>query len=119
MKLIEKTITQDEKEVGYICILTYPHFHTPFIQYHVDAEYQNQGIMSRELPIFLKSCKKHSYNQICAMVKDDNIASIRLLEKNNFIPYKSDRNIITYLTDLRFTQQELKKMVNDYKGIKS
>lgn len=113
MILMQKTITQDGRDIGDIRLLTYPNMDRfPYIQYEVSPEYRNQGIMSRELPIFLKACKKHSYHQLLAMVQDDNIASIRLLVKNNFVEYKKIRNIITYLTDLRFNAQQIKKLLN-------
>ena len=113
MILMQKTITQDGKEIGDIRLLTYPHSDKiPYIQYVIDDEYRNQGIMSRELPIFLKACKRHSYHQILSMAQDDNIASIRLLVKNNFVKYAKIRNIVTYLTDLRLDTQTLKKLLN-------
>ena len=115
MILMQKTITQDGKDIGDIRLLTYPHSDKfPYIQYVIDAEYRNQGIMSRELPIFLKACKRHSYHQILAMAQDDNIASIKLLTKNNFVEYTKIRNIITFLTDLRYDTQTLKKLLNTY-----
>ena len=113
MILMQKTITQDGNDIGDIRLLTYSNMDKfPFIQYVIYDEYRNQGIMSRELPVFLKACKKHSYHQICAMVQDDNIASIKLLTKNNFVEYKKIRNIVTYLTDLRFDAQQIKKLLN-------
>lgn len=115
MILMQKTITQDDKDIGDIRLLTYSNMDKfPYIQYGIDAEYRNQGIMSREFKIFLKACKKHSYHQICAMVQDDNIASIRLLTKNNFVEFRKIRNIITYLTDLRLDKQKLKELLNSY-----
>ena len=115
MILMQKTIRQDGKDIGDIRLLTYPNMYKiPYIQYVIDAEYRNQGIMSRELPVFLKACKKHSYHQICAMVQDDNIASIKLLTKNNFVEYTKIRNVTTYLTDLRLDMKTLKELLNSY-----
>ena len=115
MILMQKTIRQNDKDIGDIRLLTYPNMDRfPYIQYEVSPEYRNQGIMSRELPIFLKACKKHSYHQICAMVQDDNLPSIKLLTKNNFVEYTKIRNIITFLTDSRCDTQTLKKLLNTY-----
>ena len=115
MILMQKTIRKDGNDIGDIRLLTYPHSDKfPYIQYEIDAEYRNQGIMSRELPVFLKACKRHSYHQILSMVQDDNIVSIRLLVKNNFLEYKKIRNIITFLTDLRYDTQKLKELLNTY-----
>jgi predicted acetyltransferase len=115
MKLLEKTITYDGNHVGYICILTYPNMDKiPYLQYGIKPEYENQGIASREVSLFLKDCKKNGFNQICAMCKDDNIASIRVLMKNNFIEYVKIRNIITYLTDLRLDKPKLREILETY-----
>ena len=112
---MQKTITQDGNDIGDIRLLTYPNMYKiPYIQYVIDAEYRNQGIMSRELPMFIKACKRHSYHQICAMAQDDNLPSIKLLTKNNFVEYKKIRNIVTYLTDLRFDAQQIKELLNTY-----
>lgn len=86
MKLLEQGIFDNGKQIGYICILTYPNMDKiPFLQYEVDAEHRDNGVASKAVPLFLEDCKKGGFNQICAMVQDDNVASIRVLMKNNFI----------------------------------
>ena len=75
------------KEVGYIQILSYSNSH-PQVEYDLDEEYWNKGIMTRELKNYLEDIKK-DYKVITAVVKDDNLASIRVLIKNGFIQIPS------------------------------
>ena len=71
------------KEIGYIQILSYNNSH-PQIEYNLDDGYHNKGIMTRELKNYLEVIK-NDYKVITAVVKDDNLASIRVLVKNYFI----------------------------------
>ena len=119
MKLLEKVITQDDKEIGNICILQYPEINRWSLQYEVDPEYRNQGVMSRELPLFLQECKDKGFNQIVAMVKKDNLPSIKLLEKNGFVEFKTINDTITYIIDLRVNKEESLEMVKMFKELRS
>ena len=71
------------KEIGYIQILSYNNSH-PQIEYNLDEKYHNTGIMTRELVQYLDTIK-NDYKAITAVVKEDNLASIRILIKNGFI----------------------------------
>lgn len=71
------------KEVGYIQILSYSNSH-PQVEYDLDEEYWNKGIMTRELGQYLETIKNY-YKVITAVVEEDNLASIRVLVKNDFI----------------------------------
>ena len=73
----------DGKEVGYIQILSYNSDY-PQIEYNLDEKYHNKGIMTRELGQYLDTIK-NDYKAITAVVKEDNLASIRVLIKNGFI----------------------------------
>ena len=73
----------DGKEVGYIQILSYNSDY-PQIEYNLDDDYHNKGIMSRELGQYLDTIK-NDYKAITAVVKEDNLASIKILIKNGFI----------------------------------
>ncbi|MEY3415876.1 MAG: Acetyltransferase domain, partial [Pseudomonadota bacterium] len=57
----------------------------PHLEYSLIEEYWNQGIMSIELPKYLKKCKRLGIPRLIALVKKDNEASIKLLEKSCFI----------------------------------
>ena len=73
----------DGKEVDYIQILSYCCDY-PQIEYNLDEKYHNKGIMSRELGQYLDTIK-NDYKALTAVVKEDNLASIRILIKNGFI----------------------------------
>lgn len=72
----------DGKEVGYIQILSYNSDY-PQIEYNLDEKYHNKGIMTKELGQYLDTIK-NDYKAITAVVKEDNLASIRVLIKNGF-----------------------------------
>lgn len=56
-----------------------------FIGYVLNHKFQNQGIMSKVLPLFLiKVQKKYPDHQIFAEVDKRNLPSLKLLLKNNF-----------------------------------
>ena len=69
--------------MGYIQILSYNSIY-PQIEYNLDDEYHNKGIMTRELGQYLDTIK-NDYKALTAVVKEDNLASIRVLIKNGFI----------------------------------
>ena len=71
------------KEVGYIQILSY-NSNYPQIEYNLDDGYHNKGIMTKELGQYLDTIK-NDYKAITAVVKEDNLASIKVLIKNGFI----------------------------------
>ena len=71
------------KEVGYIQILSYNNSH-PQIEYDLNERHWNKGIMTREIRQYLEAIK-NDYKVITAVVKEDNLASIRVLVKNGFI----------------------------------
>jgi RimJ/RimL family protein N-acetyltransferase len=99
------------EEVGYIQLVSYlTGGAKPHIEYHVKAKYQHQGIMSKELPKYLKYYQKYN-PQLIAVCKNDNIASMRILEKNGFIKIKNIDDNICYIRDSRFTPEIIEKMV--------
>lgn len=74
----------------------------PHIEFELDEEWRNQGIMSKELPKYLKLCKKYEHSRLIAIVKPDNAASIKILEKNGFIKFGSyTDNTLVYIIDLK------------------
>ena len=79
------------EEVGYIQILSYNNSH-PQIEYDLDEKHWNKGIMTRELGQYLEAIK-NDYKVITAVVKKDNLASMRVLEKigfNDFFLFKKN-----------------------------
>jgi len=85
-RVFSKTEIKNGKEIiGYIQLVKYQRNGLPHIEYSLIQNYWNQKIMSLELPKFLKKCKKLEIPRLIAMVKQNNKASIKLLEKNSFI----------------------------------
>jgi RimJ/RimL family protein N-acetyltransferase len=73
------------KVIGYIRLIKQQRNGLPHLEYSLIEEYWNQGIMSIELPKYLKKCKRLDIPRLVALVKKDNEASIKLLEKSCFI----------------------------------
>ena len=73
------------KVIGYLRLIKQQRNGLPHLEYSLIEEYWNQGIMSIELPKYLKKCKKLDIPRLVALVKKDNEASIKLLEKSCFI----------------------------------
>lgn len=102
----------DGKKIGYIQLVSYLRGDCkPHIEYHIDEAYQGKGIMSRELPKYLKRCNKFDNHQLIAVVKKDNIPSIKLLEKNGFRQITQIDDKLSYIIDLRFTPEIVEKMI--------
>jgi len=84
------SIIRDGKEVGKIQILNYYDSGVPQLEYDLDKEYWDKGIMTQELRDYLKRIKDN-YKFLIAIVKKDNLASMRVLEKvgfNDFFLFK-------------------------------
>jgi len=64
----------------------------PHLEYYIDQEFRNLGIMSRELPKYLKSLVKYGHDAIIAVVKNDNEYapySGKLLLQNGFVSFNT------------------------------
>ncbi len=102
----EITTTKLWEKIGYIQLVSYLRADTtPHLEYSIDEGHRNQGIMSRELPKYLKKCKKYDNNQLIAVVKKDNLPSIKLLEKNGFFRVGEIDDKFSYVIDLRLTTE--------------
>lgn len=111
---MKHTIKHKHEEIGYLQLVTYMLGKTsiPHIEYHVNEGYRNKGIMTRELPKYLKMCKKYDCSRLIAIVENDNEISIKLLERNGFIKIKDFDNHRSYIAHLDFKVEELEKMTN-------
>jgi RimJ/RimL family protein N-acetyltransferase len=99
-------IKDKDQEIGEIFLVDYIcGKSTPHIEFFLNDGYKNKGIMSREIPKFFKKMKKYEFYQALAVVKQDNIASIKILEKNGFIRVSTIDDKIAYVIDLRLTPQ--------------
>jgi len=98
-------------QIGYIQLVSYlTGGAKPHIEFSLDKEYRNQGIMTKELAKYLRWQKKYN-NQLIAVVKQDNTPSIKLLEKNGFIHIADIDDKRGYIVDLNLTPEIVKKIV--------
>ena len=84
------SIIRDGREVGKIQILNYYQSGVPELEYDLDKEYWGRGIMTQELTDYIEKIKD-KYKFLIAIVKKDNLASMRVLEKvgfNDFFLFK-------------------------------
>ena len=95
-------------KIGYLQLVDYMCGKmTPHIEYHLEPEYRNKGIMTKELPKYLKQLKKWKQYRLIALTDEDNIASIKLLEKNGFIFCKQLETKSSYICDLLRDKNEI------------
>ena len=118
MILHEKHLYDNDKPIGYLCVLIYPNYEIPFLQYEIHPDYRRRGIASREVPIFLQEYQNMGYNQITAMAEEDNIASRKILLKNGFIEFCKIKDIITYIRDFRADKYAMGNMLEQFKNLK-
>lgn len=92
-----KPIKLNGEEVGYIQLVEHS---IAQIEYYLDEEYCNKGIMTRELKKYLNDIKD-SFPKIIALVEKENIASQKVLEKCEFILMTTSGNYFVYVNDLQ------------------
>jgi len=76
--------------------------------------YKNKGIMTKAVADYLQYCKEGNINSLIAIVKKDNIASVRVLEKNNFAKLQELEKFYIYVIDLRFEPDFTKKTIQEF-----
>jgi len=86
----------------------------PHIEYEINEDFRNRGIMSKELPKYLKWLQKYDYNELIAVVKNNNefaAYSQRLLLKNGFVKlaFETLPEYTTFLWHAKL-QKELKAL---------
>lgn len=91
---------------------TYGEKQVDHLEFFLEEEHRGKGIMSIELPKYLKHRKKWGTTRLLAVVKKDNIASIKLLEKNDFVRFQEFEEEFIYLTYLIFTKSDVKKTID-------
>ncbi len=68
--------------------------------YLIDVPYRRQGIAKELIPALLTYAKEQGYQKISARIKQNNIASVKVLEQCGF-PYEckedTDKGILTYI----------------------
>lgn len=112
----EKTFTAPDSnlEIGrFILVIYFGREKLPHLEFEIFDEfkqYRNRGIVSREIVKYLKACKENRYNKLIALVKKDNLASMRILEKNNFIRFSQINDNISFIINLDCTKKILTAM---------
>jgi RimJ/RimL family protein N-acetyltransferase len=115
---LEKTFTAPDNnlEIGSFMLVDYlGEESTPHIEFEIFdqfKEYRNQGIVSKEIIEYLKLCNEEGYHRLIAVAKEDNLASMRILEKNNFIMVSKFEDNVCYVTDLRVSKEVFLSMKN-------
>jgi len=103
-----KPIKLNGKEIGYIQLVEHA---IAQIEYYLDEEYCNKGIMTRELKIYLDEIKD-DFPKVIALVEKENIASQKVLEKCEFILMTTSGNYFVYVNDLQ-ADKRLKDIMQD------
>jgi len=109
-------IKMNGKEVGYIQIIerTIPH-----VEYYLDEEYWNKGIMTKELKAYLKTIK-NKFPKLLAIVDNWNLASKKVLEKCGFILMTQSEKYFIFVNDLQanFEKKKIMKELVDQGFVK-
>lgn len=110
-------IKNKHDEIGYIQLVSYyTRDATPHLEYEINEEFRGQGIMTRELPKYLKRCKKYEWNQLVAVVESDNLISQKLLEKNGFLKLLSKNDYISYIIDLNINRKDIQRILDNMRA---
>jgi RimJ/RimL family protein N-acetyltransferase len=94
-----RPIIRDGGEIGYLQLVKDSRLLFPEIEYLLDENYWNQGIMSEELPKYLDYLRSENITRLHALVEVKNKYSQRLLTKY-FAKTKVIDDIVHYMTDL-------------------
>jgi RimJ/RimL family protein N-acetyltransferase len=94
------------QDVGFIRLVIYKTgpmaLDYPQLEYEIEEKYRNQGIMSQELPKYLKYVFENREEVIVALCKEDNFVSKKLLEKNGFFNTGKIEDKIIFLLFKKF-----------------
>ena len=94
--------------IGIIKLVKYYSTGLPHIEFSVDNNFQNMGVMSQELPKYLKKINQCGIFRIIAIVEKDNKASMRVLEKNGFTKFATLTESVAYVIAMDIVN-EIKK----------
>lgn len=86
----------------------------PSLEYAIDEPYRGKGIMSSLLPTFLLACANQGFNKLIAFVEEDNYASKRLIEKNDFVFCTNKGNVLSYVRDARVPVEQLRDFMTQF-----
>lgn len=94
-------IKRKGKEVGYIQIVERD---IPQIEYYLDEEWHNKGVMTLELSQYLATIKD-KYPKLLAIVESGNKASKRVLEKCGFLFMVEMKDYLVFVNDLQASKE--------------
>lgn len=94
--------------IGYIQLVEYyTNGSIPHIEYEVNSKFRSQGIMTKELPKYLRRCKKWGHNRLLGIVESNNVISQKLLERNGFFKLLSANDYVSYIIDLNISRKDI------------
>ena len=114
--IIIEALDGSDKYVGHLQLVEYLHSKSiPHLEYFLEEGHRRLRMMSNLLPRYLKECEKHGVNRMIAVVMADNVASIKLLEKNGFIKFSNvgTDEKISYIRDIMFAPNEVVGIVRE------
>jgi RimJ/RimL family protein N-acetyltransferase len=97
-------IRRNHKDIGRINLVKYLCGGLPHLEFSIDDDYRGKGIMSEELPKYLKNRALYQPRML-AVVKKDNVASCKVLEKNGFIKFGNFDEEFLYIAALDLTKE--------------
>jgi RimJ/RimL family protein N-acetyltransferase len=115
---VQEIVNPDNKweTIGKIMLISYMRKEEfPHLEFFISDEFKHlrgKGIMSKVVPKYLKDCKKWGDNRLLAVVKEDNIASQKILDANSFVRISKIDDKYCYMTDLNFSREKINKMVS-------
>ena len=108
MKIIDNyPIFYNNIDVGYIKLVSYYDSLLPHLEFQIQEEYRQKGLMTQHLPIYLQELKEKNITSLIALVKKDNLVSIKLLEQNNFIELTEINKCICYFRTKYYEMEEI------------
>lgn len=104
-------IFDGDKDIGYIQLVR--GVQKPQLEFSLIEECRNKGIMTQELTKYLEK-RKRDYPQLVAIVKQDNIASAKALDKVGFVRFSIIGELHIYMADLRLGREVLADYIEKF-----
>jgi RimJ/RimL family protein N-acetyltransferase len=111
-------IKTKHESIGIIKLVKYHKSSLPHIEFSVDDDFQNMGVMSQELPKYLKKINQQGIFRAMAIVEKDNKASMRVLEKSGFIKFADLTETFAYIIAMDIVNEVQKFHKEVLKNIK-
>lgn len=79
-----------DSKIGYIQLIKSVG-ELPEVEYDLDDIYWNRGVMTRELSLYLDYLREKGFTTLRAFVRENNLASKRVLKKNGFYELRGEK----------------------------